>query len=89
MAAEEFNLYGIQATTHPVAPMLLVNGPIARELQMNSGHNAFGPGNQANATIGRAIRLILLNIGGANPGVLDKATLKGQPSKQQLLPGRE
>ncbi|HEX2174112.1 MAG TPA: hypothetical protein VHL09_16895 [Dehalococcoidia bacterium] len=80
LAAEEFNLYGIQATTHPVAPLLLVNGPIARELELNAGHNAFGPGNWANATIGRAIRLILLNIGGATPGELDKAT-QGQPSK--------
>ncbi len=80
LAAEEFNLYGIQATTHPCAPLLIVNGPVARELEMNAGHNAFGPGNLANATIGRAIRLILLNIGGATPGELDKAT-QGQPSK--------
>jgi hypothetical protein len=80
LAAEEFNLYGIQATTHPVAPLLIVNGPIARELELNAGHNAFGPGNWANATIGRAIRLILLNVGGATPGELDKAT-QGQPSK--------
>lgn len=80
VSAEEFNLYGIQATTHPVAPLIIVNGPISRELEMNSGHNAFGPGNYANATIGRAMRLILLNIGGATPGELDKST-QGQPSK--------
>jgi hypothetical protein len=80
LAADEFNLYGIQATTHPVAPLLIVNGPIARELALNAGHNAFGPGNWANATLGRAVRLILLNVGGATPGELDKAT-QGQPSK--------
>jgi hypothetical protein len=57
-----------------------VNGPIARELGINSRYNAFGPGWRANATIGRAIRLILLNVGGGAPGVLDRAT-QGQPAK--------
>jgi len=75
-----FNLHGIQTTTHPVAPLIIVNGPIARELDINAGHNAFGPGRQANAAIGRAIRLALLNIGGAIPGVGDMATL-GSPAK--------
>jgi hypothetical protein len=67
MCEPEFNLYAIQATTHMVAPLVIVNGPIARELGMNAGTNAFGPGNPANATIGRAIRLALINIGGALP----------------------
>jgi hypothetical protein len=75
-----FNLHGVQATTHMAAPLLVVNGPIAREIGMNGGHNCFGSGNRANATIGRAIRLILLNVGGAWPGDLDKATL-GHPGK--------
>ena len=80
MCEEPFNLYGIQATTHLCAPLVIVNGPIARELEINSGHNAFGPGTQSNATIGRAIRLALLNIGGALPGSGDMSTF-GAPSK--------
>ena len=77
---ETFNLYGIQATTHMCSPLVIVNGPMARELGMNSGHNAFGPGTHSNATIGRAIRLILLNIGGAIPGLGDMSTFGG-PNK--------
>ncbi len=80
MCDEAFNLYGLQATTHPCAPLMIVNGPGAIELGMNSGHNAFGPGTHSNATIGRAIRLILLNIGGAIPGLGDMSTF-GAPSK--------
>ena len=77
---ERFNLYGIQATTHPCAPLMIVNGPVARELGLNAGHNAFGPGVQANATIGRAIRFALVNIGGAIPGLGDMSTF-GAPQK--------
>lgn len=80
MCEEPFNLYGIQTTTHQCAPLAIVNGPIGRELNINGGINAFGPGWRANATIGRAIRLELLNIGGAIPGVGDMATF-GSPSK--------
>ena len=80
MCEEPFNLYGIQATTHLCAPLLIVNGPVAHELAINAGHNAFGPGARANATIGRAIRLALLNIGGATPGTGDMSTF-GAPSK--------
>ena len=80
MCDEAFNLYGIQATTHMVSPLVIVNGPVAKELGMNSGHNAFGPGTHSNATIGRAIRLILLNIGGAIPGLGDMSTFGG-PNK--------
>lgn len=75
-----FNLNGVQATTHVASPLIVVNGPIARELGMNGGANAFGSGNRANATIGRAVRLIMLNVGGAWPGDLDKSTL-GHPGK--------
>ncbi|HEX2826659.1 MAG TPA: hypothetical protein VHP37_09965 [Burkholderiales bacterium] len=84
LCEEPFNLYGIQATTHPVAPLVIVNGPVARELGMNGGHNAFGPGNHANATMGRAIRLALLNIGGAIPGAGDMSTM-GAPSKYSFF----
>jgi len=80
MAEEPFNLYGIQATTHPCAPLVIVNGPIAKEIGMNPGHSAFGAGNRANATIGRAIRLALVNIGGAVPGIGDMSTY-GDPTK--------
>lgn len=75
-----FNLNGVQATTHMASPLLVVNGPIAKEIGMNGGCNAFGSGNRANATIGRAIRLVMLNVGGAWPGDLDKSTL-GSPAK--------
>ena len=80
MCEEPFNLYAVQATTHVCAPLVLVNGPVAKELDINAGHNAFGPGWQANATIGRAIRLALVNIGGAIPGSGDMSTF-GAPSK--------
>lgn len=80
MAEEPFNLYGIQATTHPCAPLIIVNGPVAQELAINSGHSAFGAGGRSNATIGRAVRLALVNIGGAIPGLGDMATV-GSPAK--------
>jgi hypothetical protein len=75
-----FNLYGVQATTHPVAPLLVVSGPIATRIGMHAGSGLFGPGFRANATIGRAIRLILMNIGGGWPGRHDMST-QGGPSK--------
>ena len=75
-----FNLNGVQATTHMASPLLIVNGPIARAIGMNGGANAFGSGNRANATIGRAIRLIMLNVGGGRAPDLDKCTL-GNPAK--------
>jgi hypothetical protein len=75
-----FNLYGVQATTHPVAPLLVVNGPYGRQVGLHGGSGCFGPGFRANATIGRAIRLILLNVGGAWPGRYDMAT-QGSPAK--------
>jgi hypothetical protein len=80
MAEEAFNLYAVQATTHPCSPLILVNGPVTKELNINGRYNALGQGWRANATIGRAIRLILLNIGGGEPGVLDRATV-GHPGK--------
>jgi hypothetical protein len=80
MLDPSFNLYGVQATTHPVAPLLVVNGPYGRQVGLHSGSGCFGPGFRANATIGRAIRLILLNVGGAWPGRYDMAT-QGSPAK--------
>jgi hypothetical protein len=75
-----FNLDSVQATTHPVAPLVVVNGPVARELGINAGGNAFGQGFRANVTIGRAVRLVLMNVGGGLPGTGDRST-QGSPSK--------
>lgn len=80
MCVPEFNLNGIQATTNPVTPALIINGPIRMMLGINSGANCLGQGWRANATIGRALRLLLLNVGGAIPGEVDKA-IHGQPGK--------
>lgn len=80
VAQTSFNLYGIQATTNPVTPFVMVNGPRRAELGLNYSTGALGPGYRANATIGRALRLVLLNIGGARPGGLDRAT-QGFPGK--------
>jgi len=80
MADPAFNLDSIQATTHPVAPLLIVNGPIAREIGLNAGYNAFGQGFGANVTIGRAVRLVLMNVGGGLPGTGDRST-QGSPAK--------
>jgi hypothetical protein len=80
MCQEAFNLHGITATTGGTAPLLIVNGPAAQQLNINGGVNCFGPGVRANATIGRAIRLVLMNVCGSIPGVLDKACL-GHPGK--------
>lgn len=73
MVDERFNLHGVQVTTSHVAPMLMINGPIRKTLAINDGFNLFGQGWRANATIGRAVRLICTNIGGALPAELDRA----------------
>lgn len=80
IASLEFNLQGIQTTTNPVAVWLIVNGPIAEKLQVNGGLNCLGQGAFANATLGRALHLIMQNIGRAVPGEMDRAT-QGQPGK--------
>lgn len=88
LADERFNLHGVQATTGPAGPCLVVNGPVRRSAGMNCGRGCLGPGNQANATIGRAIRLILLNIGGGVPEAVDKAT-HGFPGKYTFCFGED
>ncbi|MDI6879976.1 MAG: UGSC family (seleno)protein, partial [Desulfitobacteriaceae bacterium] len=80
MLEKSFNLYGVLATTHPCSPLIIVNGPIAQELGINGKGNCFGQGWRSNATIGRAVHLVLQNVGGALPGKLDKATM-GHPGK--------
>ena len=77
---DEFNIHGVLATTMPVGPVVIVNGPVARAIGMNSGGNALGQGNRANATIGRALQLVIRNVGGGRPGEVDRAT-HGNPGK--------
>ena len=76
----EFNIHGLLATTWFSGPVVVVNGPIAAAVGMNSGVNALGQGNRANATIGRALQLVIRNVGGGRPGGVDQATL-GNPGK--------
>ncbi len=80
LARPEVNLRGVNATTHPVAPLIIVHGEIARTANYNAGSGAFGPGNIANAATGRALRLLLLHVGGAVAGAGDAAT-QGGPTK--------
>jgi len=77
---EDLALYSMQTATNATTPLIIVNGPIVKILCLNAGGNLFGPGSRANATIGRAIRLALINIGGEIPGMTDPAT-HGQPGK--------
>ena len=80
LAHEEVNLRGVQATTHPVAPLLIVHGDAVARHGFNPGLGTFGPGTRANATVGRALRFVLLHVGGGRPGGGDAST-QGQPSK--------
>ncbi len=80
VCTDTFNMHGLLATTMPVSPVLVVNGPIAERIGMNTGINALGQGNRANSTIGRALQLIVRNVGGGRPGEVDRAAL-GQPGK--------
>ena len=78
--APECGLHAILATTNAVAPVVMVNGPIARAVGMNSKGNVFGQGNRANAAIGRALQLVVRNVGGGRPGEIDRAVF-GNPGK--------
>jgi hypothetical protein len=80
MCEAQFNLHAITASTMGAAPLLVVNGPVAKQIGLNSGVSVFGPGHRANATIGRAIRLIIINVTGSASGEIDKATI-GHPGK--------
>ncbi|HET7876565.1 MAG TPA: hypothetical protein VFN71_13675 [Methylomirabilota bacterium] len=80
VADPAFNLQAIQTTTHPCTPLVIVNGPVAGRLGINAAGNALGQGARANAAIGRALRLVLQNVGGARPGHEDRAT-HGHPGK--------
>ncbi len=76
----EFNMHGLLATTWFSGPVIVVNGPYAKRVGMNSGVNALGQGNRANLSIGRALQLVVRNVGGGRPGEVDRATL-GNPGK--------
>ena len=77
---DPFAMHGVLATTMFVGPVIMVNGPIRRQIGMNARGNALGQGNRANATIGRALQLVIRNIGGGRPQEVDRATL-GNPGK--------
>ncbi|HEY3066600.1 MAG TPA: hypothetical protein VGL09_12455 [Methylomirabilota bacterium] len=76
----DFNLHGVSTSTHFSAPLILVNGPIRTRIELNAGFGVFGPGHRANATIGRALRLLMINVGGARPGEVSMSTF-GHPGR--------
>jgi hypothetical protein len=84
IAEPAFDLRGMTTTTSPDAPMIIITGPAANKLQINHGSNALGRGWQANATIGRALNLIINNVGGSWPGVNDMSTL-GTPAEFSMV----
>ncbi len=77
---DRFCMHGLLCTTYFSSPVMVVNGPITKQIGMNSGVNALGQGNRANATIGRALQLIIRNVGGGVPGGIDRANM-GNPGK--------
>ncbi len=81
--SEEFNLHGVLATTFSAGPVVIVNGPVSRAIGLNSGVNLFGQGHRANSTIGRALQLVVRNVGGGRPGGVDRAAF-GNPGKVGL-----
>lgn len=77
---EKFCMHGLLCTTYYSGPLVIVNGPVRRAIGMNSGGNVLGQGNRANASIGRALQLVIRNVGGGKPGGIDKSAL-GNPGK--------
>jgi hypothetical protein len=77
---DTFNMHGLLATTMFSGPVVVVSGPITEAIGMNSGGNCLGQGNRANATIGRALQLVVRNVGGGRPGEVDRAA-QGSPGK--------
>jgi hypothetical protein len=80
VCTDAFNIHGVMATTMGASPVMVVNGPVRARLGMNMKMGALGQGNRANATIGRALRLTVRNVGGARPGGTERSTL-GNPMK--------
>jgi hypothetical protein len=85
--APEFNLYGIQATTSPVTPLIIVSGPVVDRVGINAQDNAFGHGNAANATIGRALRLVMIILGGGTVEPRVDRSTHGFPGKYSFCAG--
>lgn len=77
---DEFGMHGLLCTTMFGSPVVVVNGPVVQRIGLNAGVNALGQGNRANATIGRALQLVIRNVGGGRPGEIDRSTL-GNPGK--------
>jgi hypothetical protein len=88
IAEPNFNLTAVQTTTNPAAVMVIVNGPIRHKLKINCRSGCLGPGWRSNATIGRALRFVLINIGGALPADVDKA-IHGMPGKYSFCFGED
>ena len=86
IADEQYGLHGVGATTMGGSPVLIVNGPVRERIGINCGQNALGQGNRANATIGRALRLVIRNVGGFRPGGIERATI-GWPGKYTICFG--
>lgn len=86
MCEEQFCIHGINVTTFSASPMAIINGPIRKQIGVNCGHNALGHGFRANATIGRTFRLCIINIGGAKPHEITKATM-GHPAQYTFCTG--
>ena len=98
---DRFNLRGVQCSTGIHTPLVIVNGPIAKDLNINSGYNCFGQGWRANATIGRAVKLVLVNLGGAafgapmwmaasiRPGAIDTADFDGDGDPDIAVANRD
>jgi len=80
ICTDAYNIHGVMATTMGASPVVVVNGPVRNKIGMNMKMGALGQGNRANATIGRAVRLIIRNVGGAKPGGTERSTL-GSPMK--------
>ena len=80
ISTDDYNVHGVMATTMGASPVIVVNGPIRHQIGMNMGMGALGQGNRANATIGRAVRLVIRNVGGAKPGETERSVL-GNPMK--------
>jgi hypothetical protein len=80
ICTDAFNIHGVLATTMPVGPVIMCNGPGTRAIGMNGAGNVLGQGNRANLTIGRAVQLVVRNVGGGRPGGVDRAT-HGNPGK--------
>jgi peroxiredoxin len=75
VCTDQFNIHGVMATTWGATPVIIVNGPIRHRLAMNMGMMALGYGTRSNATIGRAVKLVMRNVGGARPGEIERSTL--------------